>query len=166
MRLRRFIVGMAFLASFVLVAGCGPTEEPVAKVHGKIVKGGAAYDPTSDLKGVQLPPEYPGVEIHFTRTDKPGQFQATYTKSGSTFELLGNNGNGIPLGKYTVKVYVGVPGAAAASPVPAAEKNLPPEYRKDKGQGGSAFSGGKEMASQDVEVKSGGNDITIEIGKK
>jgi len=128
----RFLLS-AFALVLLLVIGCGPSK---LSVTGKVTQGGAPMK-LSD-KGVFI--------IQFISEDKGGQVHSASTKTDGTFTVSGQDGKGIPSGKYKVAV-------EAIDP-----------YTSGGGQDklGGKYKAGATTLTADV-VK--GKEVVIDVGK-
>lgn len=107
-RVARRLAGVAGCLA-LLLAGCGKSDR-VVKVKGRVIKGGSPV--TVNTEG--LPPGDRGLRVGFIRVgaDKPEEFYATVDPAAGTFEVPGQDGNGIPPGRYQITVEMGAVGAA------------------------------------------------------
>jgi hypothetical protein len=134
----RIVCALALLAG---LAGCGKSDQHV-KIKGKLVKGGAPYQPK--IEG--LPPGDNGLRVGFIRTDGGREGEDFYAKvdpATGAFEVPGPDGKGIPPGKYKVTVRSGAVGTS--------------DLLKNQ------FS--RENSKVVREIKPGGGDLVIDLDK-
>jgi len=114
------------LALLVALSGCGGSGNTI-RVTGKLLKGGAKYDPPPD-QAVTV--TFIALEVQ----DKDGKtvktadpFLAEYEPEGGTFAVKSPEGGGIPPGKYRIAVTQKMKREAlnAANPNPKSKKKGP-----------------------------------------
>jgi hypothetical protein len=98
------LLAMAFVLA--LSSGCS-SGPPRVKVTGQLVKGGSPVkpDPNRSLRVIFVPEGVQGAALT--------TYPALITTETETFEVGGRDGNGIPLGRYRVRL-------ASSDPSPSA----------------------------------------------
>jgi hypothetical protein len=136
---RRTVWLAAWVVTCLLLAGCGSQERKVI-VKGRVSKGGQPLTVKDTVLG--------RVVVKFVPLNEPdpakaiGPQTALVNQQDGTFEVKGNDGKGIPPGKYRIAVY-------QYEPMPT-----------DKLQG----KFGEKNSRIEREV-TGGEEIDIDVGK-
>lgn len=189
MRIPKVITFSLLGGLLALASGCGSDESRTVPVAGKIMRGGQAWSPKTELGNISLPPGDPGATVIFFSKADPkagmsGEFQATLNTDTGTFTVAGPFGKGIPPGEYDVIVYMGAVGdpsgkaaagakSGSSSPQPAGAKSSGPPSAGPPSSGppGSGGSGapsssrhGREIGKKAVTVPDAGvQDLVVEI---
>jgi hypothetical protein len=109
---------MCVVICVIAVTGCNSGQPRATEGNvipkGRILKNGLPLKPTGGTGGL-LPPGDAGLQVIFIKIgtiDAGTEIAATIKDESGTFELIGNEGKGIPPGKYRVAVYLGPAGSA------------------------------------------------------
>lgn len=155
----------------VLIAGCSSGVKSVP-VRGKLVTKAGTPFRLELPPGQMLPPGDPGIRVKFIRGDEAGQrldsqFFASVNAEEGTFEIPGNNGKGIPPGKYLVTVSVGAAGGTKDDgKKPGGRPGGGPPAGGPPGAGAPSMDG-KEVTRTEVTIPEGGTtDLVIEVDVK
>lgn len=135
------------LAVALLLSGCS-AGKPVVSVSGRLLNNGEPLAiPTQGL-----PPGERGIRVGFLSAPQQGQlpesFFANVNPADGTFTVPGNEGRGIPPGKYRISVSVGAMGQADQLKGAFSELNTP--LSVDIGSSGRlTIDVGKKMATME-----------------
>jgi len=100
----RILLCLSILTGPVVLSGCGGSGEPVVWVTGKLLKGGAKYEPPADQQVTMMfvAMEIENAEGKVVPSTEP--YLAHYDGANGTFKVPGKDGSGIPPGKYRVAI--------------------------------------------------------------